>query len=87
MVYIDGSFVKHKIPVKMPIYITLWNLTSAVSILVGAWHDAQSQEKSYLGTDRHVAQGAQAASAATSMMSTRGYGNLDVTVASLAWAT
>jgi hypothetical protein len=80
----DGSFVKHKIPVKIPIYITLWNLTTAVSSMAGAWHDAQSQEKRYPGTDRHVEQGAQAASAATSIMSTRGCGSLDV--ASLAWA-
>ena len=36
MVYIDGSFVKHKIPVK-PIYITLRNLTSAVSGKASAW--------------------------------------------------
>ena len=36
MVYIDGSFVKHKIPVK-PIYITLCNLTSAVSGKATAW--------------------------------------------------
>ncbi len=36
VVYIDGSFVKHKIPVK-PIYITLWNLTSAVSGKAAAW--------------------------------------------------
>ena len=35
-VYIDGSFVKHKIPVK-PIYITLRNLTSAVSGKASAW--------------------------------------------------
>ena len=28
-----------------------------------AWHDAQSQEKRYPGTDRHVAEGAQAAAA------------------------
>jgi hypothetical protein len=41
----------------MPIYITPWNLTTAVSNLAGAWHDAQSQEKRYPGTDRHVAQG------------------------------
>jgi hypothetical protein len=39
-VYIDGSFVKHKIPVKIPIYITLLNLTTAVSSLAGALHDA-----------------------------------------------
>ena len=36
VVYIDGSFVKHKIPVK-PIYITLRNLTSAVSGKASAW--------------------------------------------------
>ena len=30
VVYIDGSFVKHKIPVK-PIYITVRNLSSVVS--------------------------------------------------------
>jgi hypothetical protein len=47
VVYIDGSFVKHTIPVKMPIYITLWNLITAGSSLAGAWHDAQSQEKRY----------------------------------------
>ena len=35
-VYIDGSFVKHKISVK-PIYITLCNLTSAVSGKASAW--------------------------------------------------
>ncbi len=34
--YIDGSFVKHKIPVK-PIYITLLNLTTAVSGNAAAW--------------------------------------------------
>ncbi len=58
VVYIDGSFVKRKIPVKMPIYITLWNLTTVVSSLASAWHDAQSQETRYPGTDRHVAQSA-----------------------------
>lgn len=36
MVYIDGSFVKHKIPVK-PIYITLRNLNSVVSGKTAAW--------------------------------------------------
>jgi hypothetical protein len=36
VVYIDGSFVKHKIPVK-PIYITLLNLTTAVSSRAAAW--------------------------------------------------
>ena len=36
MVYIDGSFVKHKIPVK-PIYITLRNLNSVVSGKAAAW--------------------------------------------------
>jgi hypothetical protein len=36
VVYIDGSFVKHKIPVK-PIYITLWVLTTAVSGKTAAW--------------------------------------------------
>ena len=36
MVYFDGSFVKHKIPVK-PIYITLRNLTTAVSGKAAAW--------------------------------------------------
>ncbi len=34
--YIDGSFVKHKIPVK-PIYITLRNLNSVVSGKAAAW--------------------------------------------------
>ncbi len=34
--YIDGSFVKHKIPVK-PIYITLRNLTTVVSCKAAAW--------------------------------------------------
>ena len=36
VVYIDGSFVKHKIPVKH-IYITLRNLTPAVSGKASAW--------------------------------------------------
>ncbi len=36
VVYIDGSFVKHKIPVK-PIYGTVCNLNSAVSGKACAW--------------------------------------------------
>ena len=36
VVYIDGSFVKHKIPVK-PIYVTLRNLNSVVSGKAAAW--------------------------------------------------
>jgi hypothetical protein len=36
VVYIDGSFVKHKIPVK-PIYITLRILNSVVSGKAAAW--------------------------------------------------
>jgi hypothetical protein len=36
VVYIDGSFVKHKIPVK-PIYVTVRNLNSAVSGKACAW--------------------------------------------------
>ena len=36
VVYIDGSFVKHKIPVK-PIYVTLSNLNSVVSGKAAAW--------------------------------------------------
>ena len=36
MVYIDGSFVKHKKPVK-PIYITVRNLNSTVSGKACAW--------------------------------------------------
>ena len=36
VVYIDGSFVKHKIPVK-PIYVTLRNLSSVVSGKTAAW--------------------------------------------------
>jgi hypothetical protein len=36
VVYIDGSFVKHRIPVK-PIYITLHNLNSVVSGKTVAW--------------------------------------------------
>ena len=36
MVYIDGSFVKHKIPVK-PIYVTVRNLSSVVSGKACAW--------------------------------------------------
>jgi hypothetical protein len=36
VVYIDGSFVKHKIPVK-PIYVTLRNLNSVVSGKACAW--------------------------------------------------
>ncbi len=36
VVYIDGSFVKHKIPVK-PIYITVCNLNSVVSGKACAW--------------------------------------------------
>ena len=36
VVYIDGSFVKHKIPVK-PIYITVRNLSSVVSGKACAW--------------------------------------------------
>jgi hypothetical protein len=35
-VYIDGSFVKHKIPVK-PIYVTVRNLNSVVSGKACAW--------------------------------------------------
>ena len=34
--YIDGSFVKHKIPVK-PIYVTVRNLNSVVSGKSCAW--------------------------------------------------
>ena len=34
--YIDGSFVKHKIPVK-PIYVTVRNLNSVVSGKAAAW--------------------------------------------------
>ena len=34
--YIDGSFVKHKIPVK-PIYVTVRNLNSVVSGKSSAW--------------------------------------------------
>ncbi len=36
VVYIDGSFVKHKIPVK-PIYVTAHNLNMAVSGKACAW--------------------------------------------------
>ena len=36
MLYIDGSFVQHKIPV-MPIYITVRNLNSIVSGKARAW--------------------------------------------------
>ncbi len=36
VVYIDGSFVKHKIPVK-PIYVTVRNLNMAVSGRACAW--------------------------------------------------
>jgi hypothetical protein len=36
VVYIDGSFVKHKIPVK-PIYVTLLNPITVVSGKVTAW--------------------------------------------------
>ena len=36
VVYIDGSFVKHKIPVK-PIYVTVSNLNSVVSGKACAW--------------------------------------------------
>jgi hypothetical protein len=36
VVYINGSFVKHKIPVK-PIYVTVRNLNSAVSGKACAW--------------------------------------------------
>ena len=36
VVYIDGSFVKHKIPVK-PIYVTIRNLNSVVSSKACAW--------------------------------------------------
>ncbi len=36
VLYIDGSFVKHKIPVK-PIYITVRNLNSVVSGKARAW--------------------------------------------------
>ncbi len=36
MLYIDGSFVKHKIPVR-PIYITVHNLNSVVSGKARAW--------------------------------------------------
>jgi len=36
VVYIDGSFIKHKIPVK-PIYVTVRNLNSVVSGKACAW--------------------------------------------------
>ena len=36
VVYIDGSFMKHKIPVK-PIYVTVCNLNLAVSGKACAW--------------------------------------------------
>ena len=35
-VYIDGSFIKHKIPVK-PVYVTVRNLNSVVSGKACAW--------------------------------------------------
>ena len=34
--YIDGSFIKHKIPVK-PVYVTVCNLNSVVSGKACAW--------------------------------------------------
>ena len=36
VIYIDGSFIKHSIPVK-PIYITVHNLDSSVSGKAMAW--------------------------------------------------
>ncbi len=36
VLYIDGSFVKHKIPVR-PIYMTVRNLKSVVSAKARAW--------------------------------------------------
>ena len=36
VVYIDGSYIKHKIPVK-PIYVTVRNLNSVVSGKACAW--------------------------------------------------
>ena len=36
VIYIDGSFIKHSIPVK-PIYITVRNLNSVVSGKAMAW--------------------------------------------------
>ena len=36
VVYIDGSFIRHKIPVK-PIYVTICNLNSNVSGKACAW--------------------------------------------------
>ena len=36
VIYIDGSFIKHSIPVK-PIYITVCNLDSSVSGKAMAW--------------------------------------------------
>jgi hypothetical protein len=58
VVYINGSFVKHKIPVK-PIYVTVHNLSSVVSSKACAWrvlaptagHDAQPEEQRSTGSD------------------------------------
>ena len=36
VLYIDGSFVKHKIPV-LPIYVTVRNLNSVVAAKARAW--------------------------------------------------
>jgi hypothetical protein len=87
VVYIDGSFVKHNIPVK-PIYITLRNLTTAVSGKAAAWLVLGMIQQSLTSTattrihvsrqDLQTQQRRMAGVAATSMRSTRGCGSLDV---------
>jgi hypothetical protein len=59
VMYIDGSFVKHKIPVK-PIYITICNLNSRVFGKACAWRvlgmiPSLKKERNP-GLDRYVAQ-------------------------------
>ena len=69
VVYIDGSFVKHKIPVK-PIYITVRNLSSVVSgkalCMEGSWHDAQPAQR--VQPLRRVIHGGRIASSSCTML-------------------
>ena len=59
MVYIDGSFVKHKIPVK-PMYVTVCNLSLVVSgkaclCVAGSGHAAKPEEERNTGSDKERA--------------------------------
>ncbi len=66
VVYIDGSFMKHKIPVK-PIYVTVWQYLQPQHggvrqslRLEGAGHDIQPEKKCNPCSDGFMAEGLQA---------------------------